>query len=217
MAASSYRFVSPGVQVQEIDNSVRTSDAQLTGPTVIGRFEKGPAMRPVYVNSFSEFIQTFGNPIPGNNGTDVWRDGNYVGTTYAAYAAQAWLKNTPALNVIRLVGSQHTNATTAGKAGWTTDKDFNTGSVGGGAYGLFIAPSASNGQHVGTLGAVFYLTTGSIVLSGTIDRTNNPGTGSNEVMRFSGNNSAAELTAIIYTSNAYTSYDYFKIFKHLYF
>jgi hypothetical protein len=122
MAASSYRFVSPGVQVQEIDNSIRTSDSQQTGPTVIGRFEKGPAMRPVYVNSFSQFVQTFGNPIAGNDGADVWRDGNYVGPTYAAYAAQAWLRNTPALNVIRLVGTEHPNHTNAdgAKAGWAT-------------------------------------------------------------------------------------------------
>ena len=133
MAASSYRFVSPGVQVQEIDNSIRTSDSAQTGPTIIGRFEKGPAMRPVYVNSFSQFLQTFGNPIPGNNGTDVWRDGNYVAPTYAAYAAQAWLRNTPALNVIRLVGTEHPNRTSAGKAGWTTDNDFAAGSTGGGA------------------------------------------------------------------------------------
>ena len=167
MAASSYRFVSPGVQVQEIDNSIRTSDSAQTGPTVIGRFEKGPVMRPVYVNSFSQFLQTFGNPIPGNNGTDVWRDGNYLAPTYAAYAAQAWLRNTPALNVIRLVGVQHTNATDAGKAGWTTDNGYTANSAGGGAYGLFVYPSASAGTAVtGTLAAIWYVQSGSVQLKG---------------------------------------------------
>ena len=208
MAASSYRFVSPGVQVQEIDNSVRTSDAQLTGPTVIGRFEKGPAMRPVYVNSFSEFIQTFGNPIPGNNGTDVWRDGNYVGTTYAAYAAQAWLKNTPALNVIRLVGSQHTNATTAGKAGWTTDKDFNTGSVGGGAYGLFVYPSASAGSAVtGTLAAIWYVQSGSVELKGfTAGTSMGLNQGTNLVVASAVGGSTAEFQAVVtYPGGTYVS------------
>jgi hypothetical protein len=208
MAASSYRFVSPGVQVQEIDNSIRTSDAQLTGPTIIGRFEKGPVMRPVYVNSFSQFIQTFGNPIPGNNGTDVWRDGNYVGTTYAAYAAQAWLRNTPALNVIRLVGTEHPNRTSAGKAGWTTDKDFTAGSTGGGAYGLFIFPSASATTVVtGTLAAVWYIQSGSVQLKGfTAGSPMSLNQGTNLVVASTVGGSTAEFQAIVtYPGGTYTS------------
>ncbi len=203
MAASSYRFVSPGVQVQEIDNSIRTSDAQLTGPTIIGRFEKGPAMRPVYVNSFSQFVQTFGNPIPGNNGTDVWREGNYVGTTYAAYAAQAWLRNTPALNVIRLVGSQHPNHTAAdgAQAGWTTANDFAAGSVGGGAYGLFVYPSASAGSAVtGTLAAVWYVQSGSVQLKGVIaGNTVGSNQGTNVVIKSPSGGAYAEFRAVVTT------------------
>ena len=169
MAITSYRFVSPGVQVQEIDNSQLPAISNLTGPTVIGRFDKGPTMRPVYVTSFSQFVETFGNPIPGKLGNDVWRDGNYVGTTYAAYAAQAWLRNTPALNVIRLVGKQSSSATTAGKAGWKTDLSFAAASVGGGAYGLFIAPSASANSIIsGTLAAVWYIQSGSVQLTGAV-------------------------------------------------
>lgn len=196
MAASSYRFVSPGVQVQEIDNSIRTSDSQQTGPTVIGRFEKGPAMRPVYVNSFSQFVQTFGNPIAGNDGTDVWRDGNYVGPTYAAYAAQAWLRNTPALNVIRLVGTEHPNRTNAdgAKAGWTTANSFATGSAGGGAYGLFVMPSASAGTAVtGTLAAVWYVQSGSVQLKDLTDSTQ----GTNLIARSVTAGSTGEFRAVV--------------------
>ena len=196
MAASSYRFVSPGVQVQEIDNSIRTSDSQQTGPTVIGRFEKGPAMRPVYVNSFSQFVQTFGNPIAGNDGTDVWRDGNYVGPTYAAYAAQAWLRNTPALNVIRLVGTEHPNRTNAdgAKAGWTTANNFATGSAGGGAYGLFVMPSASAGTAVtGTLAAVWYVQSGSVQLKDLTDSTQ----GTNLIARSVTAGSTGEFRAVV--------------------
>jgi len=208
MAASSYRFVSPGVQVQEIDNSIRTSDAALTGPTIIGRFEKGPVMRPVYVNSFSQFIQTFGNPIPGNNGADVWRDGNYVGPTYAAYAAQAWLRNTPALNVIRLVGTQHTNATVAGKAGWTTDNTYIANSTGGGAYGLFVYPSASAGTAVtGTLAAIWYVQSGSVQLKGfTAGSPLSLNQGTNLVVASATGGSTAEFQAIVtYPGGTYTS------------
>lgn len=208
MAASSYRFVSPGVQVQEIDNSIRTSDSAQTGPTVIGRFEKGPVMRPVYVNSFSQFLQTFGNPIPGNNGTDVWRDGNYLAPTYAAYAAQAWLRNTPALNVIRLVGVQHTNATDAGKAGWTTDNGYTANSAGGGAYGLFVYPSASAGTAVtGTLAAIWYVQSGSVQLKGfTAGSPLSLNQGTNLVVASAVGGSNSEFQAIItFPGGTYTS------------
>jgi len=208
MAASSYRFVSPGVQVQEIDNSIRTSDSAQTGPTIIGRFEKGPAMRPVYVNSFSQFLQTFGNPIPGNNGTDVWRDGNYVAPTYAAYAAQAWLRNTPALNVIRLVGVEHTNAVAAGKAGWTTDNAYTANSSGGGAFGLFVYPSASAGTAVtGTLAAIWYVQSGSVQLKGfTAGSPMSLNQGTNLVVASTVGGSTAEFQAIVtYPGGTYTS------------
>jgi hypothetical protein len=176
MAITSYRFVSPGVQVQEIDNSQLPNTSNQVGPTIIGRFEKGPANRPVYITSLSQFVDTFGKPIAGRSGDDVWRDGNYVGPTYAAFAVQAWLKNTPAVNVVRLLGNQSSNNNNADKgtgvasarAGWKTAPVASSDS-GGGAYGLFVVPSASAGSSVtGTLAAVWYLTEGTITLSGTL-------------------------------------------------
>jgi hypothetical protein len=41
---------------------------QAIGPVIIGRAEKGPALRPTTVNSFEEFVNIFGTPIPGNSG-----------------------------------------------------------------------------------------------------------------------------------------------------
>jgi hypothetical protein len=206
MAASSFRFVSPGVFVQEIDNSQLPAVSNQVGPTVIGRFEKGPAMRPVYITSFSQFVEIFGNPIPGNSGDDVWRDGNYVGPTYAAYAAQAWLRNTPALNVIRLLGTQHEQATTAGTAGWQTTNTVGTTDAAGGAYGLFVMPSASSPTTAvtGTLAAVFYLQQGSVVLTGTVAGGSEL-SGTNVLVKSS--NPYAEFRAVVtgpsgtYTSN----------------
>jgi len=205
MAISSYRFVSPGVQVQEIDNSQLPAVSTLTGPTVIGRFEKGPTMRPVYITSFSQFVETFGNPIPGKSGDDVWRDGNYIGTTYAAYAAQAWLKNTPALNVVRLVGKQNSSPTAAGYAGWKTDNNFAAGNTGGGAYGLFIIPSASAASTVtGTLAAIWYIQSGSIQLTGNVASTTTPVQGANVLISSVANN--AEFRAVLIgPSGTYTS------------
>lgn len=172
MSVSSYRFVSPGVQVQEIDKSQLPATSNLVGPTIIGRFEKGPALRPVYINSKAQLVEIFGEPVPGRSSEDVWRDGNYVGTMYAGYATMAWLTNTPAVNIIRLLGTENSNAVTAGKAGWQVPA-YATNDSGGGAYGLFVMPSASAGPVAvtGTLAAIWYIKEGSVTLSGTLAGT----------------------------------------------
>jgi hypothetical protein len=181
MSVDKFKFVSPGVFINEIDNSQLPNVSQQVGPVVIGRLERGPGLVPVKVQSFSEFIDIFGNPIPGGAGGDAWRDGNKSAPTYAAYAAQAWLRNNSPLTVIRLLGAQHTDAIASGFAGWETkDSLGNSNPVGstdadGGAYGLFIIDSGStdvlNGINAtpatGTLAAVFYINEGSIVLTGS--------------------------------------------------
>ena len=177
MPVKSFKFVSPGVFINEIDNSQLPAVPDEIGPVVIGRTEKGPAMRPVQVSSFSEFIETFGNPLPGGQGGDIWRDGNYTAPTYAAYAAQAYLRNSNACTVVRLLGAQSGEVADggSGEAGWRTslangNESSNDTSMAtnGGAYGLFVFPSSSVTTHVsGALAAVWYLNRGSIVLSGT--------------------------------------------------
>ena len=72
MSVKNYSFVSPGVFVNEIDNSQVPASPAGEGPVIIGRAEKGPAMRPITVNSFSEFVNIFGAPVPGGMGGDVW-------------------------------------------------------------------------------------------------------------------------------------------------
>lgn len=164
MSITKFKFVSPGVYINEIDNSQLPRLSDPIGPVIIGRSERGPSMRPTQINSFSDFIEVFGSPVGGRQGDDVWRQGNMVGPTYAAYAAQAWLRNTNALTFIRLVGQQHEDATTDGTAGWSA------GTVGtdGGAYGLFIANSGSGTTaKKGALAAVWYLTKGELALKGT--------------------------------------------------
>ena len=174
MAISSrFNFVSPGISIQEIDNSQLPAEPVNSGPAIIGRMSKGPAMRPIKVKSRSEFVETFGNPIAGGRGGDVWREGNKMGPTYAAYAAFAWLKaGVGPATIVRLLGADHANATSAGEAGWTTEVEANpANSSNGGAYGLFLIPSGTGGQNTGTgsLAAVWYLNHAqgaSIVLSG---------------------------------------------------
>jgi len=175
MSAKDFKFVSPGVHVEEIDNSQLPKTPEAIGPLVIGRSRRGPAMQPVKVDSFSEFVTIFGNPVAGGEASDLWRNGVPTAPTFAAYAAQAWLKNNNSLTFIRLLGDQSpdNDGTDAGKAGW---KSANTDpAVGGGAYGLYLFNSASDAGDSGdieavngTLAAIFYTTEGSIALSGTI-------------------------------------------------
>lgn len=161
MSVSKFRFVSPGVQVAEIDNSQLPRLPETVGPVIIGRSLRGPMMRPVKVNSFSDFVDVFGEPHHGNQAGDVWRAGPKGAPTYGAYAAQAYLKNSSPLTFVRLGGyqyngDQHTG--NAGAAGWK----FGT------AYGLFLVETSGNttvANAKAPLAAIIY-STGSVGLSG---------------------------------------------------
>ena len=154
MSVKNYRFVSPGVFVNEIDNSQLPASPAGIGPVIIGRAAKGPALRPTTVNSFEEFTRVFGLPASGDAGSDVWREGNNTSApTYGAYAAQAYLRNSSPLTYIRLLGDQTTAdggpSETTGKAGWDVTK----------AYGLVVFSSGSTDYMynvTGALAAIFY-------------------------------------------------------------
>ena len=179
MSANKYRFVSPGVFLSEIDQSQLPKLPSPIGPVVIGRTQRGPGMKPVQVNSFLEFVELFGNPIPGGEGGDVWRDGNRTSPTYAAYAARAWLKNGSPLTVVRVLGETNDNAVAGGEAGWETTKTTPQRDLGesGGAFGLWVGASGSGGtMSTGTLAAIFYGDTGNVRLQGKgYGRTGVPG------------------------------------------
>ena len=177
MAVTDFKFVSPGVFINEIDNSFRPRKADTIGPVVIGRAQRGLAMQPVKVQSYSEFVEMFGDTVPGNGGGDVYRAGNDMqAPMYGTYAAKAFLRaNVAPLTYIRLLGQQDSAASSgAGQAGWKTDNNLGSG---GGAIGLWVfkSGSASDGQHTaftgsnaGQLAAIWYLDNGSIKLSGSI-------------------------------------------------
>jgi hypothetical protein len=167
-----FRFVSPGVQVAEVDQSTLPRLPGAIGPVVVGRSRKGPAFYPVTVNSYLEFVETFGEPIKGQGTGDIWRDGNTTSPTYGAYAARAWLQNSRPLTFIRLLGSESDDPTAAdtARAGWTTENTAATtlNSTNGGAVGLWVVPSGSTfaSDLTGALAAVFYLDKGSMRLAG---------------------------------------------------
>ena len=54
------KIISPGVFTKEIDQSFLPAGVQAIGAAVIGPTSKGPAMVPVTVSSYSEFVNIFG-------------------------------------------------------------------------------------------------------------------------------------------------------------
>lgn len=172
MSVKSFKFVSPGVFINEIDNSFRPRRPDAIGPVVIGRASRGPAMQPVKVESYSEFVEVFGDTVPGNGGGDIYRDGNYQSPMYGTYAAKAFMKsNVAPLTYVRLAGEQHGDAAAAGENGWeTTNTPAAALADNGGAYGLWMFGSSSAATlGTGILTAVWYLDSGSaVLLSGTL-------------------------------------------------
>ena len=189
MPVSDFKFVSPGVFINEIDNSFLPREADAIGPVVIGRATRGLAMQPVKVDSYSQFVEMFGDTVPGNGGGDIYRNGNFQSPMYGTYAAKAFLRsNVAPLTYVRLLGQQTSvGSAAAGDAasGWRTVTNAGTatnpvrGVTAGGAYGLFLAKSSSNGILTSTetnangtgaaqLAAIIYVGSGSVKLSGSI-------------------------------------------------
>ena len=167
-----FDFLSPGIEIREVDQSILPAEVDADGPVIIGRFRKGPGMKPAKVRSLDYFVQVYGNPVPGGSSLqgDVWRDGPQLSApTYAAYAAQSWLASrTSPVNLVRLLGDQHPQASAAGYAGWQLSSSLPNSSATSNstAYGLFVANSASNNLN-GTLAAVFYCDSGYLTISGS--------------------------------------------------
>ena len=175
---SKFDFLSPGIQITEVDESIITPTPDADGPIIIGRTRKGPAMKPVKIRTMADYVSVFGTPVPGGQSEsgDVWRDG--VGSkapTYASYAAQAWLasEESPVV-MVRLLGAQHDNASVdSAKAGWMLNTAVANNSIASNstAYGLFVCNSSSVNFGNGALAAILYCDSGALVLTGTMAGT----------------------------------------------
>ncbi len=174
MSVDKFKFVSPGVFTNEVDESGVRKQPEGIGPVVVGTSVRGPSMRAVKVRDYEEFVQIFGQPSPGIVNGDVWRSGMPTAPTYGAYAAQAYLKNSGPLTFIKLAGYLNENAS-SGTPGWSKDK----------AYGLFVMPISASSTDVYTtaaggatasLAAVIYTDSG----IGTVGLIGKPLSGSTE-------------------------------------
>ena len=201
MSVKKFKFVSPGVFISEVDNSQLPATSEVVGPMIIGRLPYGPAMTPVKVESFSEFIEIFGQPVPGSSGGDVWRDGNLQGPTYAAYAAQAYLNaDVGPVTMFRLLGQENANYTGGtsledkGAAGWTLAGDASTGD--GGPYGLVLIDSGSGARNA-YLAAVWYVNSGSVELSGSVAASSTSAEGTYGMFANQGTSTQPEYTIVV--------------------
>ena len=162
MSVKSFKFVSPGVFINEIDNSFIPRTPEAIGPVVIGRSRRGLAMQPTKVESYSDFVEMFGDTVPGMGGGDIYRNGNYQSPMYGTYAAKAFLNaNVAPLTYIRLLGQQTSVGAAAGAdaaAGWKTNlTPTGVESTNGGAYGLWVFTSGSDTSNklgTGSLAAI---------------------------------------------------------------
>ena len=120
-----FDFVSPGVQLREIDQSQLPPVPEEDGLLLIGRSRKGPAMKPIKVNSLENFIDVFGKPMDGVKTQDPWREGNTGAPSYAGYAAQAYLAaGVGPVKFVRLAGLEKSGTTDPTlKAGWSVEQD----------------------------------------------------------------------------------------------
>ena len=183
-----FDFLSPGIQLREIDESQLEPVAEHDGILLIGTSRMGPMMKPVKLNSLNDFVDIFGKPADGVKQSDPWRDGITNAPSYAVYAAQAYLASgVGPVKFVRLGGLQ-LDATTANAAGWTlgstTSPKVNTNC---GAYGLFLAPSssmqgraASATETGGTLAAIIYCSSSVPVLRGATPAGDNAKLGAAE-------------------------------------
>jgi len=98
------KFLSAGVFTSEIDQSFLAQGVAGIGAAVIGTSKKGPAMVPVTLANFQEFLERLG-------GLDVLKEG--------PYAAQNYLANNSTLNFVRVLG--HNDGLANVTAGYSVD------------------------------------------------------------------------------------------------
>jgi hypothetical protein len=210
MSVKRFKFVSPGIFLNEIDNSFLPATQDKSGPVIIGRTLRGPAMRPVKVESQAELVEMFGAPVPGGRANDVWREGNLQSPMYGTYAAMSYLRNNGPVTMVRLLGHEHEDRTSSGKSGWYAEKD---------AWALWVFPSggispnhevslanslADPGSVTGTLAAIFYSDTGAPSLKGN-SRHKVPTAiqGTNAAIQSVGDN--YEFKMVVHSDNAATT------------
>ena len=178
-----FDFISPAVQLTEIDQSQLPTVTDEEGLYIIGTAPKGPAMQPIRIRNANDLYEVFGMPNEGGAINETWRQGSKTANTYSLYAAEQWLTtaNSP-VTYVRLIGEDATNqASGYVKAGWDlgTPAQSIDPSANINAYGLFICPSGATNNDVstpahaspaptGSLAAIIYTKGAALTLNGRL-------------------------------------------------
>ena len=96
------KIISPGVFTNEIDQSFLPAAVQAIGAAVIGPTQKGPAMIPTRVSSYSEFLARFGGDFSSGSGAN---EDSYKYLTN--YSVQEYLKYADTLTVVRILAGDY--------------------------------------------------------------------------------------------------------------
>jgi len=166
-----FDFLSPGIELREIDQSTVAPVPENDGILLIGRAKKGPAMKPIKITSTQNFHDIFGTPMDGVKRNDPWREGNTGAGGWGAYAAEAYLAaGVGPVKYIRLAGEEESINT----AGWSiTQADFRSGVLAAasdvnGALGIFVGENdAAGGAHNAVLAGILYVDGAQFGLYGT--------------------------------------------------
>ena len=139
--------VSPGVSLNEIDNTFLTSEPVQAGAAIVGPTVKGPIETPVKVTSYSEYITMFGDIIESGSQNYSYLT-SIAAHNYFNYGGESLL-------VTRVVTGSFTSATSSAIPGHTV------ASVGG-TDDAFILETISEGtiMNTGTNGTGGSLSTG---------------------------------------------------------
>lgn len=165
-----FDFLSPGIELREIDQSAVAAVPENDGILLIGRAKKGPAMKPIKITSLADFKAVFGNPMDGVKRGDPWREGNTGGGGWAAYAAEAYLAaDVGPVKFIRLAGVEESGAAVADKAGWDVNQSTLSSTIASaanvdGALGIFVSENKASANAV--LAAIVYVDGSQLGLDG---------------------------------------------------
>lgn len=166
-----FDFLSPGIELREIDQSTVAPVPENDGILLIGRAKKGPAMKPIKITSTQNFHDIFGTPMDGVKRNDPWREGNTGAGGWGAYAAEAYLAaGVGPVKYIRLAGEEENT----GDAGWSiTQANFRNTALAAesdvkGALGIFVGEDdAAGGAHNAVLAGILYVDGAQFGLYGT--------------------------------------------------
>ena len=166
-----FDFLSPGIELREIDQSTVAPVPENDGILLIGRAKKGPAMKPIKITSTQNFHAIFGTPMDGVKRNDPWREGNTGAGGWGAYAAEAYLAaGVGPVKYIRLAGEEENT----GDAGWSINQaNFRGAALAtvpevSGALGIFVGEDdAVGGAHNAVLAGILYVEGAQFGLYGT--------------------------------------------------